>query len=79
MSGVLAWVPFVDPIPLGSWWWAALIPMAFLLGVGYKAVRARRMAFYWQEVVQMGSVVLIGLVGLGALSWLIVDVLVPLR
>ena len=35
----LAWVPFVDPLPVYEGWWLLLVPMAAAVAVVNKAVK----------------------------------------
>jgi len=69
---------FVDPIDAHTWWWALLVPLAVFISIAYKAVRLNSMAHYWREVGIMTVQILLGLMGLGLLSLVVVEVLVPL-
>mgnify|MGYP003387484363 FL=1 len=68
---------FIDPINAHQWWWALLVPLAFFISVAYKAVRLTSMGHYWRQVGMMTVQILLGLVGLAALSLVVVELIVP--
>jgi hypothetical protein len=79
MTGVfvLAWRPFLDPLNLHSYWYLLLIPLAFGISVAYKAVRVHNMSRYWRQVLMMTVQIVGAIVGLGALSYFLLMVVVP--
>lgn len=64
--------PFLDPIELHQWWFLLLVPMAFLVAMTYKAVRLRTLEKYWRQVLLMTSQIVIGMIALGAATYLLV-------
>lgn len=73
---VLAWRPFLDPLPVHSTWYWFIIPMAFLISMTYKAARMREMTRYWQNVVVMTIQIVLGMLALAIGSYLFVMVYV---
>lgn len=47
----LAYVPFIDALPLHDVWYLLIVPMAIFLAIGYKGVRCRDLSRYPREVV----------------------------
>jgi hypothetical protein len=76
MLHVLAWRPFLDPIPIHDIWYLFLIPLSFLISVAYKAVRMRKLERYWASVGIMTAQIVIGMVALALATYLFVMVYV---
>ncbi|RMH14589.1 MAG: hypothetical protein D6695_00860 [Planctomycetota bacterium] len=74
---LLAYRPFLDPIPLDRHWYLLLIPMSFFLAVGYKSVRTVDMRKFWPQVFLFTAQLIIGLFGLGIGFYILVRVLLP--
>lgn len=64
--------PFIDPIEMHQWWFLLLVPMAFLVSMTYKAVRLRTLEKYWREVLLMSVQIVVGMIALGAATYLLV-------
>ncbi len=73
----LPYRPFLDPIDLHAHWYVALVPLAFMTAVAYKAVRIQDPSVYWRHVVKMTLQIVALVVLLGAAFYLAVEVLVP--
>ena len=76
---MLAWVPFMQPLPgvQSNWLW--LLPiLIFGIAMMYKAVRVTDLATYWREVGTMTMQVLLAFVGLATGVFIIVQWIVPL-
>jgi hypothetical protein len=41
---LLAYRPFLDPMPIYNWWYALLIPLCLLFSIVYKAVKCESVA-----------------------------------
>jgi hypothetical protein len=41
---LLAYRPFIDPLPIYSWWYALLLPLCLLFSIVYKAVKCESVA-----------------------------------
>jgi hypothetical protein len=73
----LAWRPFLDPIGAHAYWWALIVPLAFLTSMAYKAVRHPTMARYWRSVVRMTVEILVSLLLLGVAAFAFVEYVIP--
>jgi hypothetical protein len=81
MNLLLAWRPFLDPLPdIEAFWYVFLLPLSFFLAMAYKGVRLTEFtpALYWREVVRMTLQVTLAIAALGLLTMLLVMVAVPL-
>jgi len=74
---LLAYRPFLDPLPLPSgWWWLTIVPMAALISIAYKAVRKPSLKGFWVSAGSMAAqiVVFIALAGFGVhalVEWIV--------
>lgn len=73
---LLAWRPFLDPLPIHSVWFLFLIPLSFGIAVVYKAARMRTLERYWPSVIIMTIQIVVGMIALAAASYLFVMVYV---
>jgi len=78
MPPVLAYTPLLDPLAMDHLWWMLLVPIALGIAVTYKAVRLPTMDHYWREVIVMALQIILGMVALGAASFIFIEWLVPL-
>ncbi len=79
LMAVLAYRPFLDPITaLNRVWYLLLFPMALGIAVAYKAVRVHDMKMYWRQVLTMTVQISLGMMALGAASYVLVQHLVPM-
>lgn len=76
-TSVIAYIPFVDPIDAHRWWFMLLIPMAVGVSMVYKAVRMRSLDRYWRHVVTMSATIIIGIILLGAGTYVLIEWIVP--
>lgn len=67
---------FIDPLDAHSVWWVALVPMAFLIAMAYKAVRLPTLDRYWQQVLSMTVQVTLAMLGLAAGSFILIELFV---
>lgn len=66
--------PFIDPLTIHDMWYWLLIPMALGIALVYKAVRLPTLERYWRHVLIMGTQIVLGMILLGAASYLVVIV-----
>jgi len=78
MTWLLAYRPFIDPLDLHDAWFFLLLPLAFFVSMAYKAVRVPTMAGYWKQVLWMSAQIVLGMVGLGAAFYVVIEWLVPI-
>lgn len=74
---VPGWTPFIDPLPVHTWWWVLLVPLSFGIAVVYKAVRVQTFESYWRQVLELTLLIVLGMVGAAIATYLIVEVFVP--
>lgn len=74
---LIAWTPFIDPIDAHEWWFLLLAPLAFMISVAYKAVRAPTMTRYWREVAVMTVQIIAAMILLGIASYVMLQIIVP--
>jgi hypothetical protein len=78
MLGLLAaWRPFLDPLNLHAYWWAFLFPLALLISVVYKAVRAAGPAEWMRETVVMTAQIILAMIMLGAAAFCFLEYVLP--
>lgn len=78
MSALLAWTPFLEPLPGAQhWWWVLVLPMALGVALSYKAIRTKELARYPREVVAMTLQIVAAVVGIAIGLHLVVVVLLP--
>ncbi|MFM7807555.1 MAG: hypothetical protein ACKPEA_06440 [Planctomycetota bacterium] len=76
---LLAWMPFMQPMPGAiHWWWALIVPMVLSVSVTWKAIRLQRLDSYWTEVSWMTAKVLAGMTALALALIVLVQWVVPL-
>lgn len=74
----LAYTPFIDPLPIQSVWYLTLPVLAFGVALAYKAVRVRDLARYPRQVAMFTVQILAGVIALGLLAIVVIDVLLPI-
>ncbi|MBL0871528.1 MAG: hypothetical protein IBJ18_13225 [Phycisphaerales bacterium] len=57
-----AYRPFIDAVDVHHWWFLLLIPIAFLVSIGYKAVRMHELTGYVRQVLMMTVQIVVGMV-----------------
>lgn len=73
----LAYRPLIDPLNVHATWWLLLLPLALLVAIAYKAVRAERFDGYWRDVAVMTGQIVLGMIALGAAFYVVVEWLAP--
>ena len=73
----LAWRPFLDPLDLHRWWFMLIVPLSIGIAVAYKAIRVESMRTYWREVAVMTVHIVLGMIALGAASYVFVQHVLP--
>jgi hypothetical protein len=74
---MLAYTPFLDPLNLHDHWWFTLIPLALGISMAYKAVRLHDLRHFWKQSLVMTVQVILGMVGLAAVVFIVVELIVP--
>ena len=79
MMHMLAWTPFVEPLPtIGLWWPLLLLPLSLGLSLVFRAIRTKDLSNYARDVVIMTVQIVLAMVGLGLVFAIIVQWLMPL-
>jgi hypothetical protein len=79
MTTILAWTPFIEPIPtIGSWWPLLLLPLSIGLSLVFRAIRTKDLSNYARDVVIMSMQIILAMVGLGIVFGIVVQWLVPM-
>lgn len=77
-SALIAWTPFIDPLPAAyRWWWLSAIPLLLGISMVYKAYRMPTLEGYWRQVVVMTLQVLVAMVLFAATLFVLVLWVVP--
>jgi len=73
---MIAWAPFVNPLPVEAGQWALwlMLPLLVAVAVTYKTVRTTDLRRLWLEILLLLAYMAAGLVALGALIWAILAV-----
>jgi hypothetical protein len=74
---LLAYRPFLDPLPLDAWWFVLLLPMALGVAMSYKALRVIDLRDYWKQVALMTTQIVLGILGLGVGIFVFVQFIAP--
>jgi hypothetical protein len=77
MTHLLAYTPFIDPIPAHGVWYLLIIPLTFLLAMAYKSVRVADIKEFWPNALTMWIQTLAGMIALAVFTWLLVEWLLP--
>lgn len=73
----LAYRPLLDPLPVHDAWYWLLIPMAFFLSLGWKAVRVGDTRRLLRETLAMTVLIVCSIIGLGAGFYLLIEFVLP--
>lgn len=77
LSLSLAYRPFLDPLPVGEWWWLLFIPIVVATSMVWKAMRLQRLQFFPRQVVKMTLQVTLTMILLSVLLYVVVQVIIP--
>lgn len=72
---ILAYTPFVTPLPVWDYWMALLLPLIVLFSVGYKAIKCGTMAEVPRETAQIAVLIVLGMIAAAFALWGIVRVM----
>jgi hypothetical protein len=77
-TAMVAWIPFLEPMPgASSYWWTYLLPLALFLSMAWKAVRLPKLDHYWRDVLSMTGQILAAVVALAIGLYVLVIVVMP--
>ena len=79
MSHLLAWIPFVEPMPsIGAWWPALLIPLTIGISMIYKALKLPTLEKYVQNVLVMTAQIVGSMILLAVGLYVVVQIMIPM-
>lgn len=79
LPALLAWRPFLDPLPMGhAASYLLLIPMALFVSMAYRAVRLPTMREYPKLVLIMTVQIIAAIIAIGVGLYLLVELVLPL-
>lgn len=79
VPALLAWIPFVEPLPgVEGWWMLLVVPLSFGIALTYKALRMPKLDHIWRAAGVMTVQILLGLFGLACAFLILVQVVVPM-
>jgi hypothetical protein len=71
---ILAWTPFLHPLPVWDYWLWLLIPLTIGVSVVYKSMKCANMARVPREAAQISVLILLGMTAAALLLWVVVRV-----
>ena len=78
MGHLLAWIPFVEPMPsLGAWWPILLIPISIGISMIYKAIRLPTLKTYVAGVAIMTTQIVLAMIVLAIILYIVVQFMIP--
>jgi hypothetical protein len=69
---LLAYTPFLHPIPVWDYWLWLLVPLTVGVSIVYKSMKCRNMSDVPREAAQIAVLILLGMAAAAALLWVIV-------
>jgi len=69
MMHVLAYQPFLDPLPIWDYWPWLLIPLTIGVSIVYKSIKCRSMTTVPREAASITFWILLGMISAGAVLW----------
>lgn len=75
---LLAWTPFLDPLPAHSWWLLLAVPLVLGVSFTYKAVRVPDIKDLPRATLVMFAQVLGGIAAVALGMYLVIEWLMPL-
>lgn len=78
MTHILAWIPFIEPMPaIGSWWPILLVPLSIGISMIYKALRLPTLKNYAMGVGIMSLQIIAAMVALAIGLYLLIQFIIP--
>jgi hypothetical protein len=78
MTNLIAWIPFVEPLPaMVIWWPLLLIPLSLGISMIYKALRVPNLDHYPREVAIMTTQIIVAMIALSLALILLVQIIIP--
>lgn len=71
---ILAFTPFLHPLPVWDYWMLLLLPLTLGVSVAYKSLKCRTMSQVPREAASIAAMILAGMAAAAAVLWIIVRV-----
>lgn len=75
---LLAFRPFLDPLPLDDVWFLLVVPLSLGVAIVYRAVRAADQRAFYRSVLIMTAQTVAAMIALGAGFFTLVEFVLPL-
>jgi hypothetical protein len=69
---ILAYTPFLQPLPVWDYWMLLLLPLTFGVSVAYKSLKCKSMSSVPREAAQISVLILLGMAAAAGVLWAIV-------
>ena len=77
-SGVLAYIPFIEPLPAAHrYWWLLIVPLAIGVAMSWKSVRLKTLEHYWRDVISMSVQIVLGVAGIAFGLFILIQFVLP--
>jgi len=73
LHALLAYTPFLDPLPLYDWWLVLLVPLVVAIAVVYKTLKLDALDRLWQEVGRLVVTILAAMAAAAVVLYYITD------
>lgn len=75
---LLAWIPFLEPLPAAHrWWWLLIVPLAFGIAMSWKAVRVASLDQFWRDVAMMTGQIILAVAGIAVGLFVLIQIALP--
>lgn len=78
LQTLLAYRPFLDPLPLDNAWYLLVVPLSLGVAMVYKAVRITDMRSYPRQVLIMSAQTVVAMIALGLGFFSFVEFVLPM-
>lgn len=75
-SWLLAWTPFVQPLPVWDYWYLLVLPLCAGLAIVYKSIKCDSMRRVPREAAVIFGTIVLGLVAAALAFWVMVRLVV---
>jgi hypothetical protein len=72
LPGILAWTPFLQPLPAWDYWVVLLLPLTVGVSIVYKSMKCREMSQVPRQATQISILILLGMAAAAVVLWAIV-------
>ncbi len=76
MTDLLAYIPFVDPLPVWDYWPWQILPLALAISIVYKSIKCRTVADVPREAAVLALWIVLSMIGVAAGVLLVTKVFV---